>query len=661
MRTFVRRGLALLLVSIASGAAAFARPIRPDDLAHVVGVSSPAVSPDGTRAVVVTSRTVTNDDTTARELDLVDIASHARRTLTYARKGLGDPAFSPDGTSIAFLADAGTGDDAQAQVWSMRLDGGDARPVTSAPGGVDQFAWRPDGRAIAYAATDPTPKLTGAARFRDSFVFTTEPITAREEPRPSHLFLASLAGGRARQLTFGAQSVATGEAQSTLSWSADGTTIAYVRAPNAILNDADRATVALLDVATAKATRLTGHDGFESNPLFSPDGSHVAYLYSDGDNQSHLTEAFATARGGGTTDAVSHPYDRSVHDAVWLADSTGLYFTCANGTSVDLVRTPLGGTPARVDLGDVEITSPLEHAVARDGTIVFAGTGPARPAELYVRRPDGRVDRLTDYNGAVAALDLATPERIVYTTSLGIPGDAVLLRPPGFVPTRRYPLVVLIHGGPTAATSFAFENLGELMAARGWLVLQPNYRGSDNLGLAYQRGVLYDPDAGPGRDIMASLDAVRSRGIVDEKRLAVSGWSYGGIMTAWMISKYHVWRAAVSGASVDDWITDYGVADDSDSDRALFHGSPFRGDPAEWRKASAISYVRDVTTPVLILSDVGDNRDPFATSSMYWRALRDNGKDATLRVWPVDGHFPHDPVRRADVYDHWIDYIARHF
>jgi dipeptidyl aminopeptidase/acylaminoacyl peptidase len=128
-----------------------------------------------------------------------------------------------------------------------------------------------------------------------------------------------------------------------------------------------------------------------------------------------------------------------------------------------------------------------------------------------------------------------------------------------------------------------------------------------------------------------------------------------------MISKYHIWRAAVSGASVNDWTTDYGVADDADSDRALFHGSPFVADPAEWRRASAISYVRDVTTPVLILSDVGDNRDPFATSAMYWRALRDNQKDATLRVWPVDGHFPRDPVRAADVYDHWIDYIAGHF
>jgi dipeptidyl aminopeptidase/acylaminoacyl peptidase len=274
---------------------------------------------------------------------------------------------------------------------------------------------------------------------------------------------------------------------------------------------------------------------------------------------------------------------------------------------------------------------------------------------------DGAISKLTDYNAAIAALDLATPERITYPTSLGLTGDAVLLKPPGFESGKRYPLVVLIHGGPTASSSFAYSSLAQLLAARGWLVLQPNYRGSDNLGLAYQRGVLYDADEGPGKDIMAALAAVRAQGIVDDRKIAVSGWSYGGIMTAWMISKYHVWRAAVSGASVDDWATDYGTADDPDSDLAIFHGSPFTGDAAEWRRASAISYARDVTTPVLILSDVGDNRDPFATSSMYWRALRDNHKDATLRVWPVDGHHPSDPVRALDVDEHWIDYIAEHF
>jgi dipeptidyl aminopeptidase/acylaminoacyl peptidase len=451
MRTSLGALVFFLAVVAATVGDAGARPLHASDVPGIVRVSSPAISPDGKRAVVVVTRVVWNDDSYTHDLDLIDIATHARRTLTYARKGLSDPAFSPDGTKIAFIADAGTGDDAKSQVWVMPLDGGDARPVTDAPDGVEQFAWRPDGDAFAYAAADAKPTLTGAAKFRDSFVFTTEPIVAREEPRPVHLFVVAASGGHARQLTFGTQSVATGEAQSTLSWSPDGKTLAYLLAPNAILNDADRAHVVLLDVASGKGSALTAHDGFELNPLFAPDGSRVAYLYSAGDNQSNLTETYVTTPGGGAGVAVSHPFDRNVRDAAWLADSSGLYFVCGDETSISLVRAPLSGMPERVDLGGVEISSTLAGAIARDGTLVFSAAAPKVPSELYVRHTDGTVDKLTDYNAAIAALDLATPERITYPTTLGIPGDAVLLKPPGFESGKRYPLVVLIHGGPTAS------------------------------------------------------------------------------------------------------------------------------------------------------------------------------------------------------------------
>jgi dipeptidyl aminopeptidase/acylaminoacyl peptidase len=261
----------------------------------------------------------------------------------------------------------------------------------------------------------------------------------------------------------------------------------------------------------------------------------------------------------------------------------------------------------------------------------------------------------------MAQFTWGTAQRITFKTGTGALADGVLYLPPHFAAGRKYPTVVYIHGGPDDPSMLIFDFWAQVMAARGWLVLRPNYCGTPNLGIKYQRAILYDPEDGPGRDIIAALNAVRARGIVDASRMAVSGWSYGGIMTAWMISKYHIWKAAVSGASVNDWITDYGTADDSLADADLFHGSPFIGTNAqEWRRASAITYARDVTTPVLILSDVGDNRDPFATSSMYWRPLRDNGKDASLRVWPVQGHFPNDPVRTVDVYHYWIAFIAEH-
>jgi dipeptidyl aminopeptidase/acylaminoacyl peptidase len=639
-----------------------ARTIQESDFQRLVGVSSPQISPDGRRAIVLVSHTVWNEDKRNSEIVLIDLETRAQRVLTYDRKGLSQPTFSPDGKSIAFLADAGTGGDAKPQVYVMPLDGGDARPVTDAKGGVQQYAWSPNSQQIAFTSSETQPTRKGADRFRDSFVFTTQPIVDRSPPEPVHLFVVGSSGGKAAQLTTGEQSVTSGEAQSTLAWAPDGKTIAVTVAPDPILNDESYSRIALIDVATHRLRYLTTHTSWESAAIWSPDGAHIAYADSSGDPQVNLIQLFVTTPAGGNGTPISAPLDRPVDEATWARDSKNLFAIVPDETSRPIYRLALAGGRQRLDLGNLIVQSGLDGAVGPDDAMVFVATSTKQAPELYYRSPAGTIVRLTSYNTALSQLDLGDSQRITFATSTGIQGDGVLFTPPGFTTGKRYPLVVYIHGGPTGSSMRSFDFYAQVMAARGWLVLRPNYRGSDNLGLAYQRAVLYDPDAGPGKDIMAAVDAVRARGIVDDRRIAVSGWSYGGIMTAWMISAYHIWAAAVSGASVDDWITDYGTADDSLADVDLFHGSPFvAGNVEEWRRASAIWYAKDVTTPVLILSDVGDNRDPFATSSMYWRALRDNHKSATLRVWPVDGHFPSDPVRIADVYHYWIDFIAQHF
>lgn len=653
---------ALLALCAQTSALAAPRTITEADVQRLVSIGSPVVAPDGKTAVIQVTRIDWEADKRKSELVSVDLQSGAQRVLTYDRKGLSDPAFSPDGTRLAFIADDGTGDDAKSQVFVMPLDGGDAAPITKAKAGVDQFAWRPDGKAIAYAAPDAPPDRKGTDRYRDSFIFTTQPIIAREPSLPSHLYVVGASGGHAEQLTFGQRSVASGEAQSTMSWSRDGSTIAYTDVPDAILNDESYSHIVLLDVATKKLRPLTSHNAWESNALFSPDGKHIAYLYSNGDNQVALTQLYVTTPAGGEGKAISAPLDRDAYNFGWMPDSKGVLLEAPDKTAIALVRAPLQGALQRIDLGDLNISSSLPGAMTAAGVLAFTATSTKQPQELFVRTADGQVRRLTGFNADIAQLQLGSSQRVTYKTTLGIDGDGVLVTPPDFSPSRKYPMVVYIHGGPTSESAQTFDFYAQVMAARGWLVLRPNYRGSDNLGYAYQHAVLYDPEEGPGKDIMAAVDAVRSRGIVDDSRIAVSGWSYGGIMTAWMISKYHIWKAAVSGASVDDWGADYGVSDDSLSDVDLFHGSPYvLKNAPEWRRASAINYAADVTTPVLILSDVGDNRDAFATSSMYWRALRDNHKDATLRVWPVNGHFPRDPVRSADVYHYWLDYIAQHF
>src|SRR5215469_646872 len=287
-------GATLMVAPAIANAAA----LGENDFQRLVALSSPTISPDGKRAIVIVSKVNWNEDRRDDDLVVIDIATRAQRTLTYNRKGLSDPAFSPDGTRLAFIANDGDGDDAHSQVFVMPLNGGDARPVTHAKEGVDQYAWRPDGRAVAYVAEDPQPERKGAAKYRDSFVFTTEPITARSRPEPRHLFVQSLAGGTVTQLTSGPESVATGEAQSSISWSHDGKTIAFVLVPSAILNEESASHVALVDVETKKVRALTNHTMWEGSPLFSPDGTHIAYTYSNGDSQINLNELYVTTPDG---------------------------------------------------------------------------------------------------------------------------------------------------------------------------------------------------------------------------------------------------------------------------------------------------------------------------------------------------------------------------
>jgi dipeptidyl aminopeptidase/acylaminoacyl peptidase len=222
--------------------------------------------------------------------------------------------------------------------------------------------------------------------------------------------------------------------------------------------------------------------------------------------------------------------------------------------------------------------------------------------------------------------------------------------------------VLLIHGGPNAASTQSFSPMAQIFAARGWIVFQPNYRGSDNRGNAYQRAIVGDAGEGPARDIVAGVEALKARGFVDERKIGVSGWSYGGFMTSWLIGHYDAWKAAVSGASVTDFVDQYDLADFNVQQRYSFGGkSPYVGPLCkEYREQSPITWIHKAKAPTLVLSTTGDARVPVVQSYRLYHALKDNGVETKFVAFPVAGHFPGDPVRARSVYRHWIDWFARH-
>jgi dipeptidyl aminopeptidase/acylaminoacyl peptidase len=298
--------------------------------------------------------------------------------------------------------------------------------------------------------------------------------------------------------------------------------------------------------------------------------------------------------------------------------------------------------------------------VGRGGAIAFTGSTGSDPTELYyMASPAASPVKLTNLNDPVAALDLGRAVSLDWLGPDGFAEDGVLTYPAGYVEGHKYPLAIYVHGGPIWAASLAFNELTQLLAAAGFIVLQPNYRGSDNLGNAYQRAIAPDAGAGPGRDVMAGIAAVEKLGIVDDSRIGISGWSYGGYMTSWMITHYHIWKAAVSGAAVDDWVVDYSIADDHKADELQLHATP-QSDPQLYRDVSPLTYAKDVTTPTLIMCDTGDPRVPIPESYEFYHALIDNNIPVTFVAYPVSGHLPDDPVRNADIDRRWVGWLKDH-
>ena len=645
---------------------ATAARIQPTDLYKQVNVNDPQISPDGKSVLCVVSRVNLKEDRWDPEMVLIDVASGAQHPLTYERRGVASPRWSPDGSTIAFLANASSERDAKRQIWTVSMRGGDPRRITDAKQGVQQFAWSPDGSQIAFVTADD-PQANEDKNNR-SFEIVDDDYLTREALTSSHLWVIPANGGTARRVTSGAWSLPIahppGPAPSPLSWSPDGKTIAITRRDNAHEKTPNISRVVLVDVATGATKRLTTHDLDETQPVYSPDGSMIAYWHPQGGVRENQNAIWIAPAGGGNGKEVTAGLDRNFFRAVWLPDGKSFITGAHDGTSTGYWRVFVDGSKAsRLDLGDVEPYSPfwIDASVASNGTMVFTGSTSNHPRELYVMdSPNSKPRRLTDFNSAIASLELGRVEEIRWSFE-GFNEDGVLVYPPGFDASTKYPLVLYIHGGPRASSTLGYSALPQVFAANNWVVFEPNYRGSDNLGNAYTIAIHNDSGAGPGRDVMAGLEAVKKKGFVDTDRIAVGGWSYGGYMTSWMIGHYPIFKAAVAGAAVNNLVDQY-VLGDGGLGRRITWGSPFSG-PENLKKyidQSPITYAKNIKAPTLIMSDTGDVRVPITQSFEMYRALSDNGVPVKFIAYPVSGHSPEDPVHSADIQRRYVEWFSQY-
>ena len=621
-----------------------------DDFSRVVRVSEPQISPDGKSIAAVISKANLDENRYEPELVIVDVASGAQRKLVTGMLGVTSPRWSPNGQTLAFMANTGT--PAVLQIHAVPASGGKPKALTTAPRGVQQIVWSPDSSTLAFAAQDEPEKKPGFERFNQSFEVTPNTnYTMTAGLPPTHLWIVAAAGGDAKRLTSGPHSLPIsrppGPPASGLIWNKAGDAVIYSR-----LGSADgRGGMHTIKVSDGTISYL-GVPG--THPRISPDGA--AILSMSVGNVTVWTGADTPARN------LTQAIDRNLARALWLPDGKSFIVGGNDSERVSLWVQPLEGAARKLDLGDLSPASSfyVDMNVSSAGAITFSATSPTRPAELYyMPSVDGPVRRLTDVNGEIASIPLGKTDTVEWKFE-NFNENGMLTYPPDFDPAKKYPLVLLIHGGPRAASMRTFSPAAQLMAAKGWLVFQPNYRGSDNLGTAYSNAIRNDAGEGPGKDVMAGIESLKKRGIVDTDRMAVSGWSYGGYMTTWMLGHYDVWKAGVTGASVTSQLDQYNLSDGAGGGRG--NNSPWvNPDVMErMRQQSPITNAHKIKAPTLILHNTGDYRVTVTQSYNLYHALLDAGVTTQFIAYPINAHNASDPVHQRDVQRRWIEWFEKY-
>ena len=624
------------------------RRMTYDDVIALRSVSDPQISPDGKWVAYTVARADLEQNASDADIWLASTLGEFPSRLTTHKKSDTSPRWSPDGRRIAFISAR----EEKPQLFLMPAFGGEPERLTEHKGGVRQIAWSPDGKSIAFIADqEPTPEEEKRIKEKD------DAIVVDTNYKFNRLWVLNVATRTTRLLT-------TGDAvASDPQWSPDGTMLAFTTTPTPRADDGSLSDIRVVSVAGGAPRLLVENAGSDQSPRWSPDGTQIAYVTSARTDVRQSQLAVIPAAGG-TPRMVAPQFLYQPGAPVWSADGRRLYFGAPVRTTAQLFAVPSsGGTPRAM----TDVRGAVGGGTfSRDGkSVVFMLSDPQKPADVHVATIGTGMlapRQLTDHNPQTRDLSLGRAEVVRWKSSDGMDIDGVLLQPVGYEAGKRYPLVAYIHGGPAGAWTEGFpaswSNPGQVLAGQGFAVFYPNPRGSSAYGEPFLRANIRDWGAGDYRDIQTGIDALIARGIADSTRLAQSGWSYGGYMTAWTLTQTNRFKAVVVGAGLTDMYSMYAT---NDIPRALdgYFGAEPWNDTTEYRKRSAMTYIKNARTPTLILHGQADLRVPIGQAQELYVGLKKHNVPVQLVFYPREPHGLQEPRHQLDKMKRELEWIRR--
>ena len=654
----------LLNFQIASAKQAKTINLSIDHIMKMKSVESLALSPDSKWIAYVVTRVDEEKDKKFSQIHITSIDGKSTLPMTAVYMNASDPQWSPDGKYLAFLGVRGTDKDTENQVWTLDLRGGEAVQFTNVPQGVNSYRWSPDGTKMALVIKDAKPQTN--APDENSSNEKLEPFVIDRlqfkkdyvgylDRRRTHIYIKN-GHEKPIQITFGDYD------DSDPQWNPDNKLIAFVSKREGDPDANNNSDIWLVDSSDDKKNRelkkLTINPGPDTNPSWSPDGNTIAYISSiEPDKLWYATEHLAiTDKNNGETKLLSLNYDRMISSPMFSNDGKSIFALASDRGNRPLIKFDLSnGDKENMTPGELSVRN---YAIGNKDKIITLMSSHHSPFNFYQIKRD-EIINLTNYNNAILKdTKLADVKRLIVPGWRNEPVESFIYYPPNYDNQKIYPTIFVLHGGPVSQHDTSFDEFAQLYAANGYIAVLPNPHGSSGYGQAYSYALNKKWGVPDFEDVDAIADYLVENGVSDPNKLGVGGWSYGGILTNYVITKSTRFSGAVSGASEVNHRANYGH-DIYQNEWEVELGLPWVN-IEDWEAINPFNDLGKVTTPTLVIGGQLDWNVPILNSEQLYQVLKRRGIDTKLVVYPGEYHGINRPSFVRDRYERFIDWFDQY-